>query len=134
MFILTSTTLIFVAAFAYNYQCSRQLISKTSRKAPGTWPTIRSSAWRRSLPGRTHPHLPGLHPGRILPTGEELKEFLRDFLHAVPEVFGATVAFEPYAFDRRTRFFAPYYFKGKDGLRLHRARQRRLRYFLVACT
>jgi sigma-B regulation protein RsbU (phosphoserine phosphatase) len=46
----------------------------------------------------------------------ELKEFLRDFLHAVPEVFGSTVAFEPYAFDRRARFFAPYSFKDKDGL------------------
>ncbi len=117
MFILTSTTLIFVAAFAYNYQCSRQLILKNVEESARN--LAHDSVQRMETifagVGRI-PTFLAFTLDESFPTGEELKEFLRDFLHAVPEVFGATVAFEPYAFDRRTRFFAPYYFKGKDGL------------------
>ena len=34
-----------------------------------------------------------------------------------PEIFGSTVAFEPYAFDPKTRAFAPYAFREGQSLK-----------------
>ncbi|NMC51029.1 MAG: HAMP domain-containing protein, partial [Desulfovibrio sp.] len=117
LFILTSTTLIFAAAFAYNYQCSRQLILKNVEESARN--LAHDSVQRMETVfagvGRI-PTFLAFTLDESFPDISELKEFLRDFLNAVPEVFGSTVAFEPYAFDRRTRFFAPYYYKDKDGL------------------
>ena len=39
---------------------------------------------------------------------------IEGFVLSSPEVFGSTVAFAPYAFDPKKRYFAPY-FKRKDG-------------------
>jgi len=117
LFILTSTTLIFAAAFAYNYQCSRALILKNVEDSARN--LAHDSVQRMETVfagvGRI-PTFLAFTLSESFPDISELKDFLRDFLHAVPEVFGTTVAFEPYAFDRRTRFFAPYFFKDKDGL------------------
>ncbi|QLA17189.1 SpoIIE family protein phosphatase [Desulfolutivibrio sulfoxidireducens] len=117
LFILTSTTLIFAAAFAYNYQCSRALILKNVEDSARN--LAHDSVQRMETVfagvGRI-PTFLAFTLDESFPDISELKDFLRDFLHAVPEVYGTTVAFEPYAFDRRTRFFAPYFFKDKDGL------------------
>ena len=45
-----------------------------------------------------------------------LLRLLRRIVADHREVFGSTIAFEPYAFDPDIRFFAPYYYKSKDGI------------------
>ena len=42
---------------------------------------------------------------------DELREILRLFVERNPEVYGATIAFEPYAFDPHQEQFAPYFYR-----------------------
>ena len=46
-----------------------------------------------------------------------------------PEIYGAGIAFEPYAFDPELLYFAPYYAKEKQGLRLIFMGDEEYRYF-----
>src|SRR5512139_1952901 len=45
----------------------------------------------------------------------ELLQFLRTVVEKNPEIYGAAVAFEPYAFGKETPYFAPYFYKAKNG-------------------
>lgn len=47
-------------------------------------------------------------------TETEVTELLKDVVRANPSIFGATIAFEPYAFLPNRKYFAPYVFR-KDG-------------------
>ncbi|NDY55411.1 SpoIIE family protein phosphatase [Desulfovibrio sulfodismutans] len=117
LFILTSTTLIFAAAFSYNYYCSRQLILKNVAESAKNLAHDSVQRMETVFAGVARiPTFLALNLDESFPPIGELTEFLRDFLHAVPEVYGATVAFEPYAFEPRTRYFAPYTFKDKNDL------------------
>lgn len=44
----------------------------------------------------------------------ELQQILRNALEKNPELYGAAIAFEPYAFSRGRQYFAPYFFR-KNG-------------------
>ncbi|MDQ7831608.1 MAG: SpoIIE family protein phosphatase [Desulfovibrionaceae bacterium] len=117
LFILTSTTIIFAAAGAYNYYCTRQIILKNVRESVRNLAHASVQRMETIFAGVGRiPTFLAFNLDESFPDMDELKEFLRDFLHAVPEVYGTTVAFEPYAFDAQERFFAPYYFKEKNGL------------------
>ena len=43
---------------------------------------------------------------------------LEKMVAGTPEIFGSTVAFEPYGHNNQSYFFAPYYSKTKEGLKL----------------
>ncbi len=117
LFILTSTTLIFAAAGAYNYVCTRQIVLKNVRESVRNLAHASVQRMETVFAGVGRiPTFLALNLDESFPELDELTEFLRDFLHAVPEVYGATVAFEPYAYKASERFFAPYYFKDRDGL------------------
>jgi signal transduction histidine kinase len=49
-------------------------------------------------------------------TQDELLELVRVAVESNPEIYGATVAFEPYAFDRKRQYFSPYYYKRQGEL------------------
>lgn len=44
----------------------------------------------------------------------ELLDLIRSVVEKNPEIYGSTIAFEPYAFDKNSLYFAPYFYKG-DG-------------------
>jgi len=44
-------------------------------------------------------------------TPERLMNVIRLLVENNPEIYGMTIAFEPYAFDKTQRYFAPYYYK-----------------------
>ncbi len=46
-----------------------------------------------------------------------LTELLRDVVSSNPNVYGATIAFEPFAFRSDLKGYAPYYCKGENGLK-----------------
>ncbi len=119
LLILTSSSLIFIAAFGYNYYHSRNLIidnaleeSRTlSRVAINRIETVLAGIDRpakllsRSLESRDH-------------SEAEILKLVENLVEGTPEIFGSTVAFEPYSRDPRKRLFAPYYNKEKNGLKL----------------
>jgi len=47
-----------------------------------------------------------------------LLTLLRQVVLDNPEIYGATVAFQPNAFEEGLKFFAPYYYKASDGVKL----------------
>jgi signal transduction histidine kinase len=48
---------------------------------------------------------------------EELLAMIRATVERNPEIYGATVAFEPYAFEPRSKYFAPYYYRSRGEIR-----------------
>ena len=50
-------------------------------------------------------------------TKEDLLSLIRQTVHNNSEIYGATIAFEPYMFDRNQLYFAPYFFKHKDDVK-----------------
>jgi serine phosphatase RsbU (regulator of sigma subunit)/HAMP domain-containing protein len=50
-------------------------------------------------------------------TKEDLLSILRQTVHNNSEIYGSTIAFEPYMFDPNELYFAPYFYKHKDEVR-----------------
>ncbi len=46
---------------------------------------------------------------------DDLLKLIRLAVEKNPEIYGATIAFEPYAFDAHSRYFAPYYYRRQHG-------------------
>jgi sigma-B regulation protein RsbU (phosphoserine phosphatase) len=53
-------------------------------------------------------------------TAQELNSLIKTTLEQNPELFGSTVAFEPFAFNASTRLYAPYYYRYKGGIAFSR--------------
>ena len=53
-------------------------------------------------------------------SAQELNSLLKTTLEQNPELFGTTVAFEPFAFNAATRLCAPYYYRHKGGIAFSR--------------
>jgi sigma-B regulation protein RsbU (phosphoserine phosphatase) len=116
LFILTSTACIFIAAFGYSYFYSRgQILADVEKNAEIiTIATVSKieivlngvekvpSYLARSL-GNSKPALP------------ELQKQIIDLLQTNPEIFGSAVAYEPYAFDGKALYSAPYICRSKYG-------------------
>ncbi len=51
-------------------------------------------------------------------TKEDLLSIIRQTVHNNSEIYGATIAFEPYMFDPQKLYFAPYFYKHKDEVKL----------------
>lgn len=117
-FILTSCTIIFALIFSYNYFISRKIIVKNiedsaKNLALSTVNKIESIL----LPIEKVPQCTAY----LLEATSYNKEELLDLLYSVvknnPEIYGATVAFEPYAFDKDLSEFAPYYYKSGPNIK-----------------
>jgi sigma-B regulation protein RsbU (phosphoserine phosphatase) len=115
VFILTSATAIFTAAFVYYYLSSKDMLLKGVRENARN--LIRGSVARLSI------HLAGVEQiprymgealGQETPPQAILERRLRDFLLASPDVYGAAAAYAPRAFSPDLTAFAPYYCR-KDG-------------------
>jgi sigma-B regulation protein RsbU (phosphoserine phosphatase) len=118
LFILTSTAVIYLVAFLYSYVTLRkEILEDVKKDALGvTMVTLGkidnvlggiekvASFFARDLSGA----------GRAAPVMIKQMEGL---LQANPEIFGVAVAFEPAAFDGRSRYYAPYIHRSGDGLK-----------------
>jgi len=109
LMILTGTAVIFTAAFGYNYIYSRNQILRD----------VETNARNLTLTavGRIETVLQGVQkaPSSLAHTLSRetfdrptLLKRLGALFDNNPEIFGSAVAFEPYAFDPRSREFAPY--------------------------
>ncbi|MFH1350058.1 MAG: SpoIIE family protein phosphatase [Pseudomonadota bacterium] len=112
--ILTSITLIFSFVFIYNYSVSRQIISQNVEK------NARNLA--RATINRIDTVLHGVEKvpnnlSYVLESldyvGGDLMELIRSVVENNPEIYGATIAFEPHAYDKNALTFAPYFYKNK---------------------
>jgi len=129
-FILTSCTIIFALIFGYNYLISRKIIVKNiegsaKNLALSTVNKIESIL----LPIEKVPQCTAY----LLEAAPYNKEGLLDLLYSLvrnnPEIYGATIAFEPYAFNKDLSEFAPYYYKSGPDIKFTYLEGESYRYF-----
>lgn len=130
LLIVTSTSLIFMVAFGYDYYVSRNLVIENIREesrqlATGTINKIETILSHAERPAKVLAR--NLDDRADVPT-DRLLSFLEKLVAGAPEIFGSTVAFEPYGHGR-SYYFAPYYNKTKDGVKLSYLGGRQYDYF-----
>jgi len=111
-FILASTAIIFVAALGYNYYSSKQTImSEVSENAKNL---TRATAYEIEVILHGAEKIPlnlagiiGEYPYKR----QDLFRLIKIALTANPEIFGAAIAFEPYAFSLKSYYFSPYCYR-----------------------
>lgn len=119
LLILTATAVIFTAAFGYNYIYSRNQTLKN----------VETNAQNLTLAAvsRIETVLRGVEkdPSYLAHALSENKFDRRALLGRIevllntnPDIFGSAVAFEPYTFDPKSRYFAPYYYRDGGSLKL----------------
>ncbi len=131
LLIATSATLIFIAAFGYDYYVSRNLIMDSIREESRQVATLAINKIETVLGHAERPALViarNLDNNRHVPTGR-LLNVLAKMVAGTPEIFGSTVAFEPYGRGPKY-YFAPYYSKTKDGVKLSYLGSKDYDYFL----
>ena len=115
-FILTSTACIFIAAFGYSYFYSRSQILADVEKNAEIITIATVSKIEIVLNGvEKVPAYLARSLGSSKPTLPELQKQITDLLQTNPEIFGSAVAYEPYAFDGKSLYYAPYICRGQYG-------------------
>jgi phosphoserine phosphatase RsbU/P len=116
LFILTSTCLIYLAAFGYNYYYSRQLVLKNAHEVAMSLAhatVLRIEATLRSV--EKLPRLTALHLENPNLSNDMLLSLMAEMVTSAPEIFGAAAAFEPHAMHPASRYYAPYFFRDDSG-------------------
>jgi len=117
-FILTTTAVIFLAAFGYNYFYSREQILWESRQNAAIRSLATVNKIETILNGAEKvPAYLARSLGTSTPALPMLQRQVEHLLSANPEIFGCAVAFEPHAFDGKSFFYAPYISREREGLK-----------------
>jgi sigma-B regulation protein RsbU (phosphoserine phosphatase) len=115
-FILTSTACIFIAAFGYSYFYSRSQILADVEKNAEIITIATVSKIEIVLNGvEKVPSYLARSLGSSKPSLPELQKRITNLLQTNPEIFGSAVAYEPYAFDGKSMYYAPYICRGQYG-------------------
>ncbi|MDD5167489.1 MAG: SpoIIE family protein phosphatase [Syntrophales bacterium] len=116
-FTLTGTVVIFLAAFGYNYIYSRNQILHDAKQNAAIRTLAAVNKIETVLNGveKVPDYLAHFLGTRQLEISD-IKKQIENLLLANPEIFGTAAAFEPYAFDRRSRYFSPYISRDKNRL------------------
>ena len=110
--ILSSCLLIFLVIFLYNYQVSRTMIVGEIEKNAKNLALVTVNKIETVL--RSVEKVPGnlaFFLENSSQSKDELNLHLRSIVENNPEIYGATIAFEPHAFDTKKMYFAPYFYR-----------------------
>jgi phosphoserine phosphatase RsbU/P len=116
---LLGTACIFFAVFFYNYAISRQTVLKTVEDHTRYLTLSTVHKIENTLLGieKVPLYLAASLETQIY-TRVTLLKGIENVLHTNPEIYGATVAFEPFLFDPESRYYAPYICREDDKLRI----------------
>ncbi|MBI4794635.1 MAG: HAMP domain-containing protein [Deltaproteobacteria bacterium] len=109
IFILSSTALIFVAALTYNYSASKATIMADAVEDAKNLALATGNKIEINLNGVEK--IPRILAGIMEEQPAHREDLLRLINRALvnnPEIYGIAVAFEPFAFDPKQYYFAPY--------------------------
>ena len=116
VFILAGVSVIFLAIFGYNYLYSRNLIVKYVEENAKNLADKTVSQIDEVLGSVAKvPQNMAYFLENTSYTAEELNNFLRSVVQNNDEIYGATIAFEPYMFDPGKQRYAPYFYKDDKG-------------------
>ncbi len=112
LFILASTTLIFLAAFGYSHYHTRRLVLKNvSAVAMDRAASVVLQIEIKLRSVEALPRVVSRYLENRTVTDELVLPLMHDMVAGSPEIFGAAAAFEPHAFAPDQRFYAPYFFR-----------------------
>ena len=115
--ILSSCTVIFVIIFGYNYLFSRRLIVREIERNAKNLTLLTVNKIETVLrPIEKVPQGLAFFLEQASYGKEQLQSLLRMAVENNDEIYGAAIAFEPYAFERDSLYFAPYFYKDKDNI------------------
>ncbi len=110
--ILTSCTFIFIVIFGCDYLLSRKMIVKNIKSSAENLSLLTVNKIESILlPIQKIPQNLAYSLEVVSYSKDELLELLRSVVENNSEVYGAAIAFAPYAFDRGSQYFAPYFYK-----------------------
>lgn len=114
LLILTSVTLIFFLIFGYNYLFSRRIIIKNVEKNARN--LAQATVNRIDMVLCSVEKVPkslAYFLERASYSGGDMIDLLHSVVENNPEIYGSTIAFEPYTYSRNSLCFAPYFYKCK---------------------
>jgi phosphoserine phosphatase RsbU/P len=116
---LLGTACIFFAVFFYNYAISRQTVLKTVEDNTRYLTLSTVHKIENTLLGieKVPLYLAASLESQVY-TRDILLNWIENVLLTNPEIYGATVAFEPFLFDPESRYYAPYICREDDKLRI----------------
>ena len=110
VFILTSTSIIFLAAFAYNYWCSKEIVLKSVEKNFGN--QTQSVICQIESVLKSVEKVPAFSAKSIENRGfqeQQHVQLMKELIEANPEVYGGLISFEPYSVKPDAKYYAPYF-------------------------
>jgi len=116
LFIMTGITLIFALIFGYNYLYSRKILLKNvedNARNLALATTNRIDKILRSMEVATT-NLATFLQQTGYSDKKRLLNLIRSFVECNPEIYGSTIAFEPYAYDKNSLYFSPYFYKSDN--------------------
>jgi phosphoserine phosphatase RsbU/P len=127
---LLGTACIFFTVFSYNYAISRQTLLKTVEDNTRHLTLSTVHKIENILLGiEKNPRYLAASLETQVCTSDILLKWIENILMTNPEIYGATVAYEPYVFDVKSRYYAPYIYREADKLRIDDA-ETAFNYFL----
>ncbi|MBN2687012.1 MAG: SpoIIE family protein phosphatase [Deltaproteobacteria bacterium] len=119
LLIIATSSIIFLVAFGYNYYVTRDIVLKEVRERArnitlGT--SYRIETILRGVDDAPR-YLASLLEQRTF-VKDDLLKLVANVLNTSSDIYGSTAAFEPYAYDPSSRYFAPYYCRDNGGLKL----------------
>ncbi len=115
LLVLTSTSLIFVAAFSYNYMYSRKIVLENVKENAKSMTASTVNKIEGVITGvEKTPDFLAAHLENGHLDQKTLFNCIEKLVSLNEEIFGSTVSFEPYVYDPAVRLFGPYFYK-KDG-------------------
>ncbi|MDH5705994.1 MAG: SpoIIE family protein phosphatase [Candidatus Aminicenantes bacterium] len=115
LFIMTGITLIFSLIFGYNYLYSRRILLKNvedNARNLALATTNRIETILRSMEVAAT-NLSTFLQQSAYDDKQRLLGLIRSFVECNPEIYGSTIAFEPYAYDQNSLYFSPYFYKSE---------------------
>lgn len=132
LYIFSGIALIFFLAFVYNYTISRKTVHKNlvTNARDLTAATVLRVEKVLSTVQRVPLNFAKLIEASDF-TEEELLHMLRQEVANNPEIYGAALAFEPYAFKPGERFYSPYFYHDGDSIRFKYIGEEQYDYFTM---
>lgn len=115
LFIMTGITLIFALIFGYNYLYSKKILLKNvedNARNLALATTNRIDKILHSMEVATT-NLATFLQQTAYDDKHRLLGLIRSFVECNPEIYGSTFAFEPYAYDKDSLYFSPYFYKSE---------------------
>ncbi|MBN1924804.1 MAG: GAF domain-containing protein [Prolixibacteraceae bacterium] len=118
LFIFSSIAIVFFLIFIYNYNISKKIVQKNL--ITNAENLTKATVYKIENILSQVQRIP-LNYAKIIESSdfseESLYKFLRQVVANNPEIYGAALAFEPYYYDKKQKYFSPYFYRSEGDIK-----------------